>query len=181
MRRTVELDPLNPMHHAISSEAAFRRFDYAAALEHAKHVIGLDPEFWIGHMMAGQAYEQLHEHDRALSALANAARFSGNNSKAISLRGYVLAQTGRVDEARGLLQALEAAAQHHYVPPYAMALVHAGLDDADAAFASLDRALTVRDVHLVFVTAEPKWDRYRTDARFKSIVARCGFNRGAGP
>jgi cytochrome c-type biogenesis protein CcmH/NrfG len=38
-------------------------------------------------MMLGQAYEQLAETDLALKALADAARLSGGNSKAISLRG----------------------------------------------------------------------------------------------
>ena len=46
--------------------------------------------------------------------------------------------------------------------PYALALVHAGLGDADAAFEWLDRAYAARDVHLIFLTVDVKWDRYRT-------------------
>ena len=175
MRRARELDPLNPLSYALSSQVAFQARDYAAALQHANRAIALDQEFWIGHQMRGQALEELGDHDLALKALATAARLSSQNSKAISLTGYILGRSGRTAEARDLLGALEMASHQRYVPPYALALVHAGLGDADAAFEWLDRAYAARDVHLMFLTVDVKWDRYRTDPRFEDLLARCGF------
>lgn len=101
--------------------------------------------------MRGQALEELGDHDLALKALATAARLSGQNSKPISLTGYILGRSGRTSEARDLLRAMEMASRQRYVPPYALALVHAGLGDADAAFEWLDRAYAARDVHLMFL------------------------------
>jgi TolB-like protein/Tfp pilus assembly protein PilF len=175
MRRGRELDPLNPLSYALSSQVAFQARDYAGALEHANRAIALDQEFWIGHQMRGQALEQLGDDELALKALATAARLSGQNSKAISLKGYILARSGRTVEARDLLGALEMASSQQYVPPYAIALVHAGLGDADAAFEWLERAYAARDVHLMFLTVDVKWDRYRSDRRFADLLARCGF------
>jgi TolB-like protein/DNA-binding winged helix-turn-helix (wHTH) protein/Flp pilus assembly protein TadD len=175
MRRARELDPLNPLSHALSSQVAFQAGDYAGALQHANHAIALDQEFWIGHQMRGQALEELGDYDIALKALATAARLSGQNSKPISLTGYILGRSGRAAEARDLLGALEIASRQRYVPPYALALVHAGLGDADAAFEWLNRAYAARDVHLMFLTVDVKWDRYRTDPRFGDLLARCGF------
>jgi hypothetical protein len=57
--------------------------------------------------------------------------------------------------------------------------VHAGLGDADAAFASLDKAFAAHDVHLIYLPVDPKWDPYRDDPRFKALVDRCGFMRTA--
>ena len=176
MRRAVELDPLNPLNHAISAQVAFQARDYPAAEEHATRAITLDPEFWIGHMQQAQVYEQLGSMDRALDAVMKSARYSGGNSKAHALRGYILARTGRGEEAREVLRALEATARERFVPPYAFALVHAGLGDRDAAFEWLGKAYDVRDVHLVFLTVDPKWDAYRSDARFAALIARCGFH-----
>jgi TolB-like protein/DNA-binding winged helix-turn-helix (wHTH) protein/Flp pilus assembly protein TadD len=175
MRRARELDPLNPLSYALSSQVAFQARDYHGALQHANRAVALDQEFWIGHQMRGQALEQLGDNDSALKALATAARLSGQNSKPISLTGYILGRSGRTAEARDLLGALETASRNQYVPPYALALVHAGLGDVDATFESLERAYAVRDVHLIFLTVDAKWDRYRTDPRFGNLLARCGF------
>ncbi len=175
MRRARELDPLNPLSYALSSQVAFQARDYTGALQHANRAIALDQEFWIGHQMRGQALDELGDYDLALKALATAARLSGQNSKAISLTGYILGRSGRTTEARDLLGALEMASRQRYVPPYALALVHSGLGDADAAFEWLERAYAARDVHLMFLTVDVKWDRHRGDPRFKNLLARCGF------
>jgi hypothetical protein len=112
-----------------------------------------------------------------LEALTTADRFSGHNSKVISLRGYLLAKTGRTSEARNLLRTLEAISHQRYMPPYALALVHAGLGEREAVFEWLDRAYTAHDVHLIFLTVDAKWDPYRADPRFEALLARCGFTR----
>lgn len=179
-RRARGLDPLNPLSYALSSQVAFQAGDYTAALEHANRAVALDQEFWIGHQMRGQALEQSGNDDLALKALGTAARLSGQNSKPISLTGYILGRSGRTADARDVLEALETASRQRYVPPYALALVHAGLGDADAAFAWLDRAYAVRDVHLMFLTVDAKWNRYRADPRFGGLLARCGFTTAGG-
>ena len=61
------------------------------------------------------------------------------------------------------------------MPPYAIAPVHAGLGETDAVFEWLERAYAARDVHLIFLTADPKWDAYRKDPRFVTLLSRCGF------
>lgn len=176
-----ELDPLSVFMPAISAQVAFQARAYRTALEHADHAIALDPEFWISHIMRGQALEQLGEHAAAVEALTTAARFSGGNSKALSLRAYILARMGRQDEARGMLRALEAAAQSRYVPPYATAVIHAGLGARASALAALDRAYEARDMHLIYLPVDPIWDPYRGDSRFEALLLRCGFGRAASP
>jgi TolB-like protein/DNA-binding winged helix-turn-helix (wHTH) protein len=177
--RARELDPLNPMIHAMSSQVALQAHDYPGALELAQQAINLDPEFWIGHIMKGQALIQLGHTDAAIEALTMAARFSNNNSKAMSMRGYLLARTGHTAEAREVLATLEAASRTKYVPPFAMALVTAGLGNKDETFEWLERAYQARDVHLMFLTVDPKWDPFRSDPRFQALLDRCDFMRTA--
>jgi Flp pilus assembly protein TadD len=177
MRRGRELDPLNPMAYALSSQVEFQARNYAAAVEDARRAIALDPEFWIGYIMLGQALDRMNLAEAALESLVQAGRFSGQNSKTVSLRGYVLAKAGRGAEAREVLRTLQTVARDRYVPPYAMALVHAGLGERDAVFEQLERAYSVRDVHLIFLPADAKWDDYRDDARFVALLSRCGFSQ----
>jgi TolB-like protein/DNA-binding winged helix-turn-helix (wHTH) protein/Flp pilus assembly protein TadD len=179
--RARELDPFFAMAHALSSQVAFQAHDYRAALEHARQAITVDSDFWIGYMMLGQAYERLGQSDMALEALTTAMRFSGHNSKPMSLRGYVLAKAGRAKEARDLLTTLETASSQRYLPKYALALVHAGLGEREAVFDWLEKALAEHDVHLIYLPVDPKWDAYRADSRFEALLARCDFTRSARP
>jgi hypothetical protein len=97
------------------------------------------------------------------------------NSKPLSVRAYVLAKIGRSNEARAALDAFEARTATQYVPPYARAIVYAGLGDRDAAFESLESAFAAHDVHLVFLPVDPKWNPFRQDPRFVDLLRRCAF------
>lgn len=168
--RAREVDPLSALDYAMSSQVAFQAREYATALEFARRAVAIDPDFWVGHMMSGQAYDLLGNPDLALEAATVAGRLSGGNSKPLSLRGYILARLGRRDEARDVLAVFTEVSRHRYVPAYASALVHAGLNEADEAFTALDRALAARDVHLIFLPVDAKWDALRTDPRFARVV-----------
>ena len=175
VRRARELDPLDFTHQALSAQIAFNAGDCGAAVEFARRANVLDPEFWVGYIQLAQAYEQLGENDLALDALQKAALFSGGNSKSIALRGYLFARLGRTDEARDVLKTLEAVSRERYVPPYATALVYAGLEDRGTAFEWLERAYNAHDVHLAFLPVDPKWDAFRAHARFAALIGRCAF------
>jgi TolB-like protein/tetratricopeptide (TPR) repeat protein len=174
-QRARELDPLNAAHQALSSQIAFAAGDYNAAVDLAKRAIAIDPQFWIGYMQLGQAYEQLREPELALEALTDAARLSGGNSKAISLRACILAKQGKSQAAQELLDTLEKASREKFVPPYAAAQVYVGLGQYQRALEFLERAFEVHDVHLAFLTFDPKWDAFRADQRFTALLERCNF------
>jgi TolB-like protein/DNA-binding winged helix-turn-helix (wHTH) protein/Flp pilus assembly protein TadD len=177
-QRAVDLEPLEPMYHALASQGAFEAGNYSRALEYAQQALNIDSEFWVGSMQLGQAYEGEGRTDLALKALTTAERHpGGGNSKLLSLKGYALAKAGRANEARDVLRALETLSANQYVPPYATALVHAGLGDGNAVFAWLERALAKHDAHLIFLPVDSKWDPYRDDPRFQALLKRCGFGQ----
>ena len=178
VRRACELDPLDFVHQALSAQVAFNCHDVPAAVELAQRAIVLNPEFWIGHLQLAQAYEQLGRCDLAFEALDKAGPASGGNSKVLALRGYMLARAGRTGEAREVLNALEARSRERYVPPYATALIYAGLGQRDLALHWLERAYNEHDVHLAFLLVDPKWDEFRTDAGFCGLIERCAFTAG---
>ena len=68
MRRTRELEPLEPLSYALSAQVAFQAREYHAAVEHARRAILTDSDFWIGYSELGQAYEATGETDLALEA-----------------------------------------------------------------------------------------------------------------
>jgi tetratricopeptide (TPR) repeat protein len=175
MERARAIDPLQAMHHALSAQVAFLGRDFSAALEFARHAAVVLVDFWIANFQMAQAYEQLGDYEPALKALSRAGGMGGENSKMISLRGYVLAKMGREEEARAVLKTLETLARERYMPPCAMAQVHVGLNEHDLAFAWLERAVEMHDVHLASLPADPKWDALRGDTRFADVLRRCGL------
>ena len=180
MRRARELDPFYPMQHALSAQAAFVAREYSTAAQFARQAMVVDPEFWIGHLQLAQADVELGENESAFRELNIAGRLSSSNSKVMALRGYLFARTQQTEDAMEVLRTLEAISRERYVPPYAMALVHAGLEQKELALGWLDRAYEARDVHLVFLPVDPKWDAFRDDPRFIALLRRCNFKRPGG-
>lgn len=178
-RRARELEPFDALSHGMSAQIAFSARDLEAAARHASDSLQTEPDYWIGYWQLGQALQQLDRIEEALKALAEASRLSAGNSKPLSLSAYTLAAAGRVSEARALLAEMEEASRTRYVPPYAIALVHAGLNDDRNAFEWLDRAAIARDAHLIYAIVDPKWDRLRRASRFQDIFRRSGLSADA--
>ena len=42
-------------------------------------------------------------------------------------------------------------------------------------FEWLELAFAARDVHMVFLTVDSRWDQDRADPRFETIIRKCGF------
>ncbi len=174
-RHARELDPLLPVHHALSAQAAFAVREFELAAQFARQALVIDPDFWVGHWQLAQACVELGDLQQANQALAEANRTSGGNSKVVALRGYCHARLGKREHAREALATLEAVAKERYVPACAMGLVHAGLGDVRKAARYLHRAFEQRDVHLMFIQVDPKWDEALQDPAIADIVRACGF------
>jgi TolB-like protein/tetratricopeptide (TPR) repeat protein len=175
LRRARELDPLWSLTHALSAHVDYIAADYSSSLEFALRSVAISPRSWIGYLHLAHAHERMGNPAAALHVLQDAEERAAGNSKLLSLRGFILASTGRTDEARAVASALEAIAAERYMPAYAVALVHAGLGDTERAFGWLERAYAERDVHMIFLVVDPKWEVCASDPRFQRLVERCGF------
>jgi TolB-like protein/DNA-binding winged helix-turn-helix (wHTH) protein len=174
-RRARELDPFFAMTFVLSATMAFQASDYLAAVEFARQSVAINPESWAGYLNLAQALTAIGEYPGALAAYEHAGRYSGGNDKSLAFRAHDLARMGRGDEARAIIAVLEARARERYVPPYTIALIYAGLGEADAAFEWLERAFEAHDVHLTFTSVDPRWDALRNEPRFLSLLSRCHY------
>ncbi len=181
MANALRLDPLSPALRAVSGQLAFqaRQFEYAE--EQARHALALHSEFWLGHLILAKVYQHTGRVAAALQELDLAFQLSEGNTEALSLKGYTLAHLGRRTEAQQVLRMLLETAQTRFVPPYNVALLLAGLGDSSAVYEWLEKARLNRDVHMVFLTVEPKWDPFRGDPSFQSLLERCGLPLVAAP
>jgi len=175
MANALRLDPLSPALRAVSGQLAFQARQFEHAEEQARHALALHSEFWLGHLILAKVYQQTGRVAAALPELDLAFQLSEGNTEALSLKGYTLARLGRRTEAQQVLRTLLETARTRFVPPYNVALLQAGLGDSGAVYEWLEKARLDRDVHMVFLTVEPKWDPFRDDPSFQSLLERCGL------
>ena len=174
-RRATELDPLSPVWRMGVGNMLFLARRYSEAIEEEQRLIDEEPRFPLAHWVLGMAYEQAGEIDRAVEALRLADEYSECNLLMRGLYGRASALAGRADDARAVLRTITSHQPEASVPPEAIALIHAGLGETDAAFEWLRRAAQAGSYLLAFIKVSPLFDALRADSRFTALEERVGL------
>src|SRR5262249_41557364 len=173
-QRARKLDPLSPLLAALQGQFLYYAGQNDAAIKELQETLELFPDFWVAHINLGKVYERTGKYDEALKEFAKARSLS-TISEPLPLTGHTYATSGNRREALSALAALKEQASQRYVPPYNIALIYAGLDDKSQALDWLEKGLAARDVHMVFLRVDPKWDGLRDQPRFQALIRRIGL------
>ena len=178
LRRAQELDPLS----SSVAATALLPFYYAPptarrpdlAIEGAKKIIALDPNFPPTHIVLAIAYYQKGLYQDALAA-ARQARQLNDNWGFTAILAATYATAGQSDEARKLLDELRQREKREQVSAYSLAIIHVALGEKEQAFALLKQACERRDEQLLLLNGDPYLDSLRTDPRFAALTRCIGF------
>lgn len=169
MRTARELDPLSLPTNALEAQA----LHYAGRDEEARDRINktfeIEPNFWIARLMLARILIDENRFDEALAELNRAREASGGNSETISLTAFCLAKTGRRQEALTLLGQLKS---RPYAPAYNIAMAYNGLGETGEALSWLETAAEDRDVRLILLKVDAKWNNLSQDPRFVALTRR---------
>ena len=181
MDRARALDPLSPIMHALSGHLRYHAGDYQGARAHLSDALAIKPDLWIVHTFLGRVYECQGHLDMAMAAFEKAFTLSGGGAtEPIAFRARMEALSGNRAAAEAALRMLQDVATRKYVPPYNIAMIYAGLGDWDSALDWLEKGLEERDVRLVFLKVEPRWNPLRDQRRFRNLLQRLQLeNTGA--
>src|SRR5262249_43215999 len=132
--------------------------------------LALDSNFALAHYELGQALEQKHLHSQAIAQFQRAIELSGHSAAFDSNLAHAYAVAGQKEQARRILQDLEA--RHaQYPAAYAnIALAYVGLGDPQTAMAWLEKAYAARVNPSILL--RPAFDPLRSDARFQALLKR---------
>lgn len=169
------LDPFSLIANSMYGQFLYQAGRVEDSIRQFHSTLELEPRFWVAHICLAKSYEAAARYNEALAACNNAWEFSGGNSEALSLAGYIHAISGEKAKAEDKIKGLEQQKFGRYVPPYNFALVLAGLGDKEAALQWLERAVEERDVHMTFLR-DHKWNALRSEPRFREILDQCGFS-----
>ena len=176
IQQAMVLDPLSLFVGAMRGQFLYHAGRDLESVEQFNTTLGMESRFWIGQICAAKVYQKLGMHSEALVACDLAWQFSGGNSEALSLAGYVHAVAGERAKAEGYIHQMLERRKERYVPPYNIALVFAGLGETERALHWLGHALEERDVHMPFLL-DHKWDEMRSNPEFQKLLSRVGFVR----
>ena len=145
----------------------------AAAEAQARRTIDAFPSALQPHYVLGWATWRQGRTGEAAAVFEKALALS-REGLSLSFLGHVYACLGRRDEAQALLQELDDLTARGKASPVAMAILQAGLGDADAAFEWLKKAAHLRDdLHWLF-SRFPGFDPLRRDPRFDALLSGIG-------
>lgn len=169
-----------PLSRAINTDVGFIHYysgRYEEAIKQLDAVLEMDPEFPAAHLWRGRSLQELGQHDAAIAAFRRVDGQLKGWPVSIAARGHAQAICGRTAAAHETIAELRQLAARTFVTSYGIALVYAGLEEADAAFSWLDRAFDERSHWLVWLPLDPRWGRMRSKARFLEFVSRLNHPR----
>src|SRR6266851_1255189 len=142
------------------------RFDQA--IEQARKTVEMDQNYWFSYMILGLVYERKGQHPEAIAVLEKAHSLD-NNPGITGYLGYVYAAAGKKAEAQKVLDELKVLSTQRYVPAYNVAIIYAGLNDKDQAFAWLNKGYEAHS-GLALMKVETVFDNLRPDPRYKVML-----------
>jgi Tfp pilus assembly protein PilF len=175
VKRAHDLDPLSPVINAALVLPLIHGGQLDKAVERLRKVLQLDPDFYRSHLFLGAAYTQRREFSKAISEFQVAVILSEGSTRALAALGYAYAVSGKKAKANRLIADLAKRGESSYVPPYAIAMIYAGLGEKDAAFSWLEKSFESRDEWLVRLRVAPELASLRSDPRFVNLLRRMGL------
>ncbi len=172
--RALELDPLSPFIRAYSGLSLYLARQYDQAEAELKPMVAAQREFYLPHAYLGLVYEQTGRTREAVDEFRIATRLD-DTPEALAQLGHACALDGERAEARTIVVNLKKMSASRYVSPYNIALIYAGLEERDQAFAWLDKAVEDRSEWMHHIRADPRLDEFRDDPRFQSLLRRVGL------
>ena len=135
----------------------------------------MDPGFSVAHMFLGTAYIQQARYQDAILELQKAIEFSGGSAFMKAQLGHAYAAAGNREAAQKIIAELKLTEDERHVSAYNVALINAGLGEAEKAFFCLEKAYKQRALFLAWINVEPMFDNVRSDPRFVDLVKRIGL------
>jgi eukaryotic-like serine/threonine-protein kinase len=172
--RARQLDPVSGLIAADAAWVFYLKRDYDQFLQQAKAAVELAPNYWLGHVQLGLAYEKKGDFARALQELEEARRMD-DNSGILEMLAGAYAAAGRPAEARRITEEMVKLSRERYVCAYEVATTYAGLRDRESAFLWLRKSLDEHADCSPWIAADPKLDPLRADPRFQDLLRRLGL------
>lgn len=174
---SLQLDPLSgPANHLLA--LIYLVMDKKdKALEQVQKTLKIDPNFLLARNLEGSLKIEQQEYEKAAAIFEKVMDIPGNEAAALSALGRIHAKQGETDKAKEYLDRLLALEKEMPDRPisFQIALLYAGVKDADNMFLQLNRCLESRNGEIVFMQFYTPFEEYRKDPRYRELTRKLGL------
>ncbi|PYX74863.1 MAG: protein kinase [Acidobacteria bacterium] len=167
-----ELDPLSLVVSTTLGLRLYLERHYDQAVLEFRKVLTLDENFVMAHYFLGQTYEQQGKQVEAVASLERAVTLTSRGPEELAVLGHAHAVSGRVAEARKILEELSQASVRSYVSPVLMAQLLLGLGETEHALTWLEKAYQLRAVDLMWLRVRPVFEVLHSNPRFQELCRK---------
>ena len=175
MKRARELDPLDLRINAVEGMLLLNAGQTDEAISRLQKTLELNPNHRLSNMFAARAYIEKGMFAEAETATQKAREVSLDSSEPIAYGIYAPARSGKPAEAQAALDEVLKLSETRYVPPYHLALIYNALGESGKALDQLEKGFAEKDVRMVWLKIEPKWNNLRAESRFIDLMRRMNF------
>ena len=175
-KRALETDPLSMMAHFGLAFAFYCQRRYDTAIEHAAKAVEIYPEYWLVHLIMGMTHSQMGDFKKAIASLERTVQLSPAFTPAAGFLAAVYFRAGMQERAEKLMAEVEEKSKRQFVSPVCFAIYHAAVGNAEKTFEFLEAAFAERDPYLTRIDAEPYFDSYHTDPRYRELMKKMNLS-----
>ncbi|MFZ1700616.1 MAG: tetratricopeptide repeat protein [Pyrinomonadaceae bacterium] len=178
LKKAYELEPLSVIvNYNLANHYCADKLDPQSAIEFAKRVVELDPNFPGGPNLMACVYLQQGRNADALAEAKKAVELAnGKIRRMVSNLGVAYAKNGQTENAIAIIKELEEAYTKDNSVGIQIAEVYTALGNKDKAFEWLEKDVESRGFELVLVIRrDAKFGSLKSDKRYGAILKRMGL------
>jgi len=150
--------------------------NYEEALQSFQTTLELNPNYSEGYRWLGKTYSLMGRHDEAYTNIQRALELTGNKGPAVVDLVGILTASGRVEEARKVVEEMYKADEDNpAIEPMAYVMSYTYLGEIDQAFIWLERAFQERSAWVITLRADPSFKSLMDDPRMEEYLQQLNF------
>jgi TolB-like protein len=171
--RALSYDPLSPALVAETGCLSYYRGHYDDALARFQNAMECADHSPLPYWGLGKTLNAMGRYEEAIDALMGFEKKMAFEPPVISAEiGYALGRSSRTTEARAMIKRLVDQSAASYVDPYFVSLIFLSMQENEATFLWLDKAIEARSPFVISLATEPKWNSYRALPEFAERLRR---------
>jgi serine/threonine-protein kinase len=174
-KRAQELDPRSVFVNTNLSGILYISGAYDDAVTICNKTLALDPTSARAYRHLAHVHLERKQYSDAVADFRKAVELSNNRADYLADLGNALAISGEMQQARTILAQLEADVHRGTATPDHVAVVYAGLNDAEQALKWLSKAVDERSPGVALMNVATAFRSLHGDSRFQRLLLRVGL------